>query len=193
MKVEEILEKRSENKCELCGSEELLSIYDITPAKKTDPDYSMLICETCKSQIEKRAEPDSKHWQCLTTSMWSEVPGIQIVSWRMLNRFKNESWAAENLDMMFMEDDKLELAKVTGDHDSEGNDLHRDANGTILQNGDTVILTKNLDVKGSSLSIKLGTIVRNIHLVQDNTEQIEGKVDGQLIVILTKFVRKQKP
>jgi protein PhnA len=36
-----------------------------------------------------------------------------------------------------------------------------------------------------------GTIVRKIHLVADNNEQIEGKVNEQTIVILTKFVRKQ--
>jgi protein PhnA len=37
----------------------------------------------------------------------------------------------------------------------------------------------------------MGTVVKNIRLVPDNTEQIEGKIEGQLIVILTKFVRKQ--
>jgi len=56
--------------------------------------------------------------------------------------------------------------------------------------GDTVVLTKTLDVKGSSLSAKLGTVVKNIRLVPDNTGQIEGKVEGQTIVILTKYLRK---
>jgi len=37
---------------------------------------------------------------------------------------------------------------------------------------------------------KIGTAVRNIKLVHDNTEQIEGKIDGQQIVILTKYVKK---
>ena len=69
--------------------------------------------------------------------------------------------------------------------------LFSDSNGNILVNGDTVTLIKDLDVKGSSINAKIGTAVRNIRLVHDNTEQIEGKVDGQLIVILTKFVKKQ--
>ena len=56
--------------------------------------------------------------------------------------------------------------------------------------GDSVVLIKDLKVKGSSMVAKQGTAVRNIRLVHDNTEQIEGKVDGQLIVILTKFVKK---
>jgi len=60
-----------------------------------------------------------------------------------------------------------------------------------MENGDTVVLVKTLDVKGSSLSAKLGTVVKNIKLVEDNKDQIEGRIEGQLIVILTKYVRKQ--
>ncbi|MGE8379306.1 MAG: PhnA domain-containing protein, partial [Sphingobacterium sp.] len=56
---------------------------------------------------------------------------------------------------------------------------------------DTVVLTKTLDVKGSSLKATLGTVVKNIRLVADNIEQIEGKIEGQTIVILTKYLRKQ--
>jgi protein PhnA len=69
--------------------------------------------------------------------------------------------------------------------------LHKDSNGQVLQNGDSVMLTKSLDVKGSTLNAKMGTVVKNIRIVEDNTEQIEGKIEGQLIVILTKYVRKQ--
>jgi len=94
--------------------------------------------------------------------------------------------------MMYMDDEKLAWAKATGDHDNDGSvDLHKDCNGQLLQTGDTVVLTKSLDVKGSSLNAKMGTVVKNIRLVPDNTEQIEGKIEGQLIVILTKYVRKQ--
>jgi len=59
-----------------------------------------------------------------------------------------------------------------------------------LQNGDTVVLIKSLDVKGSSVNARLGTVVKNIRLVHDNVEQIEGKVEGQTIVVLTKYLRK---
>jgi protein PhnA len=133
-----------------------------------------------------------KHWSCLTEAMWSEVPAIQVISWRMLNRLRDESWAADNLDMMFLDDDTLIWAKATGDHENSSVvDLHRDANDQQLQDGDTVVLTKSLDVKGSTLNAKMGTVVKNIKIVADNTEQIEGKIEGQLIVILTKYVRKQ--
>jgi protein PhnA len=85
------------------------------------------------------------------------------------------------------------MAKVTGDHESDGSiELHKDSNGNTLQNGDSVVLIKSLDVKGSALTAKLGTVVKNIRIVEDNTEQIEGKIEGQQIVILTKYVRKQQ-
>ena len=57
--------------------------------------------------------------------------------------------------------------------------------------GDNVVLTKSLDVKGSTVNAKVGTVVRNIRLVSGNTEQIEGRIEGQQIVILTKYLRKQ--
>ncbi|MFX1706655.1 PhnA domain-containing protein [Chitinophaga sp. CC14] len=192
MKLNELLLTRSENKCELCKSEGPLNVYEVPPQTYSDQDNCIFICEKCQSQIEKKAELDSTHWHCLTDSMWSEIPGVQIVSWRMLNRLKQESWAADNLDMIYLNDEALAWAKATGDHENDGAvDLHRDSNGAILQNGDTVILTKSLDVKGSTLNAKMGTVVKNIRLVPDNTEQIEGKIEGQLIVILTKYVRKQ--
>jgi protein PhnA len=111
----------------------------------------------------------------------------------MLNRLKNESWASDNLDMLFLDEETLVWAKATGDHDNDSAvDLHKDCNGVILQTGDTVVLTKSLDVKGSTLNAKMGTVVKNIRIVEENTEQIEGKIEGQVIVILTKYVRKQQ-
>jgi len=93
---------------------------------------------------------------------------------------------------MYLSDEQLAWAKATGDHENDSKvDLHKDANGHTLQNGDSVVLVKSLDVKGSTINAKMGTVVRNIRLVPDNTEQIEGRVESQLIVILTKYVRKQ--
>lgn len=192
MKLEELLLQRSGNKCELCKSEDSVQLYEVLPQTGAYEDSSIMICAKCRAQIEKKEEPDSSHWACLSESMWSEVPGVQVVSWRMLNRYRNESWAADNLDMMYLDDDRLAWAKATGDHENDSSVLlHKDANGNILQTGDTVILTKSLDVKGTSLNAKLGAIVKNIRIVAENTEQIEGKIEGQVIVILTKYVRKQ--
>lgn len=191
MRQDELLAKRSGNKCELCEATANLKVYEVPPATG-NMDDAVLVCPKCLAQIEKKEEPDSAHWQCLTTSMWSEVPAVQVMAWRILNRLRNESWAAEQLDMLYLDEDKLAWAKATGDHESDGSvDLHRDCYGAILQSGDNVVLTKSLDVKGSTVNAKVGTVVRNIRLVPDNKEQIEGRIEGQQIVILTKYLRKQ--
>ncbi|TWI85002.1 phosphonoacetate hydrolase [Lacibacter cauensis] len=192
MKTEDVLRQRSGNNCELCKSTQNLSVYEVPPEDQANADNSILICDTCLAQIEKKVELNNSHWHCLTESMWSEVPAVQVVAWRMLNRLRNESWAADNLDMLYLDEENLAWAKATGDHENDGSvDLHRDCNGAQLLAGDTVVLIKSLDVKGSTLNAKLGTVVKNIRLVPDNTEQIEGKIEGQTIVILTKYVRKQ--
>ncbi len=68
--------------------------------------------------------------------------------------------------------------------------IHKDVNGVVLSAGDTVVLIKDLHVKGSSMIAKRGTAVRNISLDRDNAEYIEGKVDKQTIVIITAYVKK---
>lgn len=191
MSVETTLKARSNNQCELCKAENNLKVYDVPPHPEQREEDSLLICEKCSLQLNKKEELDSKHWACLNESMWSEVPAVQVVSWRMLNRLRNESWAADAIDMMFLDEPTMAWAKATGDHENTGEvELHRDSNGTILHDGDSVVLTKSLDVKGSQLNAKMGTVVKGIKLVADNVEQIEGKIEGQTIVILTKYLRK---
>ena len=192
MKLQELLLQRSENQCELCQSVNDLQVYAVPPQSNGTAENSILTCSTCKTQIERTNDLDKNHWRCLTGSMWSEVPAVQVVSWRMLNRLKDEDWALDNLDMLYLDDETLAWAKAGAEDEEEvAADLHKDANGNLLQNGDAIVITKTLDVKGSSISAKLGTVVKNIRLVEDNTDQIEGRVEGQLIVILTKYVRKQ--
>lgn len=193
MRSQTELLKRSENKCEICGGTTALQVYEVPPSDQGNADNNIIVCNKCLLQIEKKEEPDAEHWkQCLPNSMWSEVVPVQVVSWRMLNRFRHESWAADNIEMMYLDDDTLAWAKATGDHEADASvELHKDAYGALLKDGDTVVLTKSLDVKGTSLNARVGTVVRNIRTVKDNTEQIEGKIEGQQIVILTKYVRKQ--
>jgi protein PhnA len=110
----------------------------------------------------------------------------------MLNRLRTESWAADNIEMMYFDDATFEWAKATGDHENDGNvDLHKDANGKVLENGDTIVLTKSLDVKGSTVDARLGTVIKNIRLDLNDTNYIEGKIEGQIIMIKTIYVRKQ--
>jgi protein PhnA len=192
MKPIEQLQERSNHACELCKSAGPLKVYPVPPSFLTRQDKNILICDKCLAQLDKKEELDNNHWKCLTEVMWSELPAIQVVAWRMLNRLRMNSWAMDNLDMMYLDEDTLAWAKATGDHDNEGAvALHKDGNGNVLTNGDTVILTKSLEVKGAVVNAKIGTVVKNIHIVEGNTEQIEGRIEGQVIVILTKFVRKQ--
>ncbi len=192
MKPEEIIAARSNNICELCGSAEDVQLYEVQPQDGRDENNCLMACVKCRAQIEKKEDLDPGHWSILSTTMWSEVPAIQVVSWRMLNRLRQESWAADLLDMLYLDEDKLQWAKASGDHVNDARvELHKDAYGMVLQQGDTVVLTKNLDVKGASVNARLGTVIKNIRLVADNTDQIEGKIEGQQIVILTKYVRRQ--
>lgn len=191
MSIEKALQARSNGACELCTSANELSVYAVPPTGGNTETDSIMVCSTCKNQLEKREELNQQHWTCLNTSMWSEVPAVQVVAWRMLNRLRQETWAADALDMIYLSDENLEWAKATGEHlDTDSPDFHRDEHGNILQTGDTVVFTKQLDVKGSSLTIKVGTVMKNIRLVPDNTEQVEGKVDNQQVVILTKYLKK---
>lgn len=192
MTLQEKLITRSGNACELCQATGELQVYEVPPQTGGYEENNILICDKCLAQINKKEELDSAHWQVLSTTMWSEVPGVQVVAWRMLNRLRNETWAAESLDMLYLDDERLAWAKATGDHENDATvDLHKDAYGAVLQDGDTVVLTKSLDVKGSTVNARVGTVIKNIRTVKDNTDQIEGRIEGQLIVVLTKYVRKQ--
>ncbi|BAU55037.1 PhnA domain-containing protein [Mucilaginibacter gotjawali] len=186
-----LLTARSGNACELCHSTTHLSAYAVPPANH--PDNEIIICGDCLAQLSA-AVPDAKYWRFLTEAMWSTVPAVQVVAWRMLSRLKTEGWAAENLDMLYLDEETLAWAKsiTVDDMPAETEAVHRDSLGAELQTGDTVVLTRSLDVKGSSLNAKMGTVVKNIRLVADNTDQVEGKIEGQQIVILTKYLRKQK-
>ena len=185
------LQGRSQSKCELCGSEEQLTIYEVPPSSTGDENDSILICHTCTDQIENPDTTKVNHWRCLNDSMWSEVPAVQVVVWRMLKRLRSEGWPQDLLDMMYLNEEDLAWAKTTGEgEESEHKIVHRDVNGVVLQAGDSVVLIKDLKVKGSSMVAKQGTPVRRISLDRDNAEYIEGKVGPTQIVIITKYVKK---
>lgn len=191
MSLERDLSKRAENKCELCGSEENLSIFTIPDSPTEGLKASLLLCSTCIEQIEDETKRDPNHWRCLNDSMWSTVPAVQVMAWRMLQLLKSEGWPQGLLDMIYMEDETREWAKASGDGVDKSNAIvHRDSNGNILEAGDSVVLIKDLKVKGSSMIAKQGTAVRRISLDHENETYIEGKVDGQQIVIITDFVKK---
>ncbi|MGK0291434.1 MAG: protein PhnA [bacterium] len=187
MSIEKALHARSESKCELCGTTDNLGVYEVPPNSNDSVDECILACDTCREQVEEPEKMYANHWHCLNDSMWSQIPAVQVVVWRLLTRLGSQ----DLLDMLFLDEDTQTWAEATGEGQSDEDTVkHVDSNGVVLEAGDTVTLIKDLNVKGANFTAKRGTAVRGISLVSDNAEHIEGRVSGQQIVILTKFVKK---
>lgn len=187
MSVEQTLIERSGNKCELCGSPDDLSVYEVAPSDGS-AEQSVLVCAHCKSQIENPETMDSNHFRCLNDSMWSPTPAVQVLSYRLLHALKGEGWPMDLLDMMYLDDDMKAWADA-GLAQEDDREPTKDSNGTVLNEGDDVTLIKDLDVKGANFTAKRGTMVKNIHLT-DNPLHIEGKVNGTQIVLVAAFLKK---
>lgn len=183
---------RAEHKCEICGSADDLAGIKVSDQLGSDDACNLLCCSICTAQISGTGELDVSHLRALNDSMWNQEPAVQITAWRLLKRLSgNETWARDALDMLYLEPEILAIAEASSAEEAEDAAIkHVDSNGNILSAGDTVVLIKDLNVKGASFTAKRGTSVRRISLVMDNPEHIEGRVNDQQIVILTKFVKK---
>ncbi len=192
MSLAKKLQVRSNGTCELCEAAQANNMYNVPHGSSVEIDTNVHVCDKCLAQINITEELDSAYWAAfLPNTMWSTVPAVQVLAWRMLNRFRAETWAHDALEMLYLDEDNLAWAEASGEHLTDIEDsLHRDCNGTLLIGGDSVSLIKDLDVKGSSMNAKMGTAVRNIRLDMNDSTLIEGKIDGQSIMILTQFVRK---
>lgn len=115
------------------------------------------------------------------------------MSYRLLTFLKKKSWASQLLEQLFLTDEELELAKAAPlQNDSfktEESAPTLDANGIKLEEGDSITLIKDLEVKGANFTAKRGTLVKNIRLT-NNPKHIEGKVNGIQIVIISEYVKK---
>jgi protein PhnA len=187
--TEKRLKDRSGSLCEISGSDENLVVYLVEPKTDATPENCILITKALKDQIENPETMNPNDWRGLSDSMWNENLPVQIVSWRMHARLKN----MDMLEMMYLDEDALEWAKATGEaDDDEGKIVHQDSNGNVLLDGDSVVLIKDLDVKGATFTAKRGAAVHNIKLVWDDANLIEGRVENQSIFILTQYVKKTK-
>ena len=190
MSINTTLLTRSNNACELCSSnDENLQAYAVPPKTNDSTDNQVVLCGNCLNQIAASDYSDTNHWRCLTGSIWSETPAVQALSYKILDKLKAEDWAMETLESVFLDETVLEWANAENELEAS-KIIHKDSYGVVLETGDTVILTQNLNVKGANFIAPKGTTVRKIRLVPDNAEQIEGKIEGDTIVILTKYVRK---
>ncbi|MFA5460788.1 MAG: PhnA domain-containing protein [Sulfurimonas sp.] len=183
MSVEEELKSRSKSKCELCQSSENLSVFEVAPSDAS-AEQSVYICATCKEQIENPDKIDEVHFNCLNDSMWSEVPAVVVMSYRLLKLLGRE----DLVDSIYMEDDVRAWADAG--IKSSNSVVVKDSNGTILNAGDSVVIIKDLEVKGAGFTAKRGTTVRNISIPQDVEGHIEGRVNGTKIYLKTEFLKK---
>lgn len=189
---EEALRERAGGRCELCGAETELAVYEVPPGPASDSDRCVLLCATCRAQLDGSVELDPKHWFCLREAAWSEVPAVQVTSYRLLARLTDQPWASELLDQLYLVDEVLEWARSgIESSESEGEARPRtvDSNGVELADGDSVTLIKDLDVKGAGFVAKRGTLVKGIRLT-DNPEHVEGRVNKVAIVLKTQFLKK---
>lgn len=186
MSIETTLYARSNEKCELCASTSDLSVYSLPHSPDETANCAVLVCGHCLSQITTSEGLDFTHWRCLNDAMWSTVPAVQVLAYRMLHKCNSEAWAQDALDMIYLEEDIKAWADAGVADDQEPT---LDVNGVALSAGDSVTIIKDLDVKGANFTAKRGTPVRNIGL-SDNPLHIEGKVNGQRIVIIAAYTKK---
>ena len=167
--------------CPLCST--TTDVLIDTPVEGGPYGASVQICEECIAQLDV---PNPNHFRGLATTMWSEDPAIQVLAARTLTKLSEEGWARDLSDQLYLDDD----TRTWADNVVPQTD-HKDSNGISLTSGDTVVLIKDLPVKGGGFTAKRGTAVHRISLVADNAAHIEGRVEGQRIVILTEYVKRR--
>ncbi len=159
--------------CAFCSATDALIQQQFVPAG------GVMLCPDCRDE----SGVPLAHWRCLEGAAWSQDPVVQFAVWSKLATL-DATWATECRAGMVLSPQAQTWA------DAPSAMIHRDSQGQVLQRGDTVILIKDLTVKGANFTAKRGTAVRKISLVPDNPGQIEGRVEDQKIVILTEYVRK---
>lgn len=100
------LTRRAKSKCELTGVAGVaLGPYEVPPVAETpDIERTLLVSATCREMLEHPDRLTGRTWQCLAESIWSELPAVQVVAYRMLQKLaSSEDWAREVLDEVFLD------------------------------------------------------------------------------------------
>ena len=108
------LARRAKSRCELTGAAGVsLRPYEVPPVgEDPDMDRTLLISEACHEVLEKPDQLKGREWQCLAEVVWSEMPAVQVVAWRMLNYLaKREDWAREVIEEVFLDEEVEAWAK----------------------------------------------------------------------------------
>lgn len=184
------LKTRSNESCELCEVyKENMIAYLLPPKTEEKAENGTYLCSACHTKIVSGDFSDQNYFRFLNASIWSEHDAVQVLSYKLLKKLVNATWAQETLESVYLSDELIAWAEAD-ENAAKQKFVHKDAYGTVLQGGDNVLLIENLNVKGANFIAAKGTKVQKIRLVHENDEQIEGKVNGSTIVILTKYVKK---
>jgi protein PhnA len=177
--------------CELCSSSEGLTSFELENNNVANHDRVFTVCSKCQSSLVENNFSDTNHWRALNEAIWSERSSVKVLSYRILYHLQAETWAQNLLEQIYLEEEELVWAKtgLSAPAGSESPKPTKDSNGTILAEGDSVTLIKDLDVKGAGFTAKRGTLVKNIRLTE-NPEHIEGRVNGITIVLIADFLKK---
>ena len=181
------LMRRAREACELCSQTDALRAMAVPPHDEASQEHGLVVCGACAAQLADDATLDPQHWTCLQDSAWSQEPPVQVMAWRLLTRL-DTPWAASLLDQIYLPDEVLTWAQTSSEAAGAVAPT-LDSNGTALQEGDSVTLIKDLNVKGGGFTAKRGTMVRRIRLT-DDPELIEGKINGTQIVLKTCFLKR---
>lgn len=98
------LVRRSKGACELCGATHVHHvIHEVEPLGEAPRfEQCILICETCKVQLDQPRRMEPEHWHFLAAAVWSDIPAVQVTAVRMLRRLEREDWARELLDQIYL-------------------------------------------------------------------------------------------
>lgn len=100
------LARRAKSKCEITGASGVpLWPYEVPPVGESpDIDRTLLVSENCHEMLDHPDRLAGRGWQCLTEAVWSDMPAVQVVAWRMLRELaKREDWAREALQEVFLD------------------------------------------------------------------------------------------
>lgn len=107
------LARRAKSKCELTGAAGVrLLPYEVPPvADAPDLGRTLLVSQACHEVLENPKRLAGRQWNCLAEIVWSEMPAVQVVAWRMLKRLaQNEDWAREVIEEVFLDPEVEEWA-----------------------------------------------------------------------------------
>ena len=103
------LVRRSRSHCELCGKNGIkLDVHELLPlAEEPFLDGCVFICDGCRKQVSEPRKMIPAYWRCLNNALYSEVPAVQVLSFRLLQRLAKaeEHWAKELLEHAYLDPD----------------------------------------------------------------------------------------